>query len=227
MKRMIVLAALIGLGGSPLRRRWPHRQRVVRRGADGRSVHWWLRHEQRSRNDAGKQAVLAWKVDRGTFNGVSLDGLPSSRRFPAPRISGCLRNGRRPSSRSHQVFVDQRANAASEDGARGDGQRSRQRGLMGTIVNVTPTSIQFADDTTRRPGRRRRQVASTSTSTSRTTRLRRPAMVPAALLGPWKTRRCGSPNRLFSGTTLGVKWSDSEQRVSVLRHLQPLTRAAA
>src|SRR4249920_2595507 len=23
----------------------------------------------------GKQAVLAWKVDRGTFNGISLDGL--------------------------------------------------------------------------------------------------------------------------------------------------------
>src|SRR6266511_5387673 len=23
----------------------------------------------------GKQAVLAWKVDRGTFNGVTLDGL--------------------------------------------------------------------------------------------------------------------------------------------------------
>ena len=23
----------------------------------------------------GKQAVLAWKVDRGSFNGISLDGL--------------------------------------------------------------------------------------------------------------------------------------------------------
>src|SRR2546423_8509269 len=33
----------------------------------------------------GKQAVLAWKVDRGSFNGVRIDGLPGAPPGPGDR----------------------------------------------------------------------------------------------------------------------------------------------
>src|SRR3979411_1616241 len=62
----------------------------------------------------GKQAVLAWKVDRGTFNGVSIDGLSI-----VAALSGDLNlglqeiGGSRPEVRS-ALFVDSRANPAQQ-----------------------------------------------------------------------------------------------------------------
>src|SRR3989442_14954280 len=71
--RVMVLGALVGLAVSPL---------VAGSSLSGKYV------EARTAEvftggcimgseaeTVGKQAVLAWKVDRGTFNGVSLDGL--------------------------------------------------------------------------------------------------------------------------------------------------------
>ena len=59
----------------------------------------------------GKQAVLAWKVDRGTFNGVSSTACRSWPRSPATE-PGPARNRRRPATVRSAVFVDERANPA-------------------------------------------------------------------------------------------------------------------
>src|SRR6478672_9261541 len=76
MKRIIVLAAVVGLASA------------VSIAASGKGTVTGQYVEARTAEiftggcimgseaeTLGKQAVLAWKVDRGTFNGVSLDGL--------------------------------------------------------------------------------------------------------------------------------------------------------
>src|SRR5437667_1665608 len=54
----------------------------------------------------GRQAVLAWKVDRGSFNGVSLDGLAVVAALSGDRNLGMVEmGGAKPTVRS-AMFVD-------------------------------------------------------------------------------------------------------------------------
>ncbi|HEV8345487.1 MAG TPA: DUF1326 domain-containing protein [Vicinamibacterales bacterium] len=92
----------------------------------------------------GKQAVLAWKVDRGSFNGVSLDGLSVVAAVSGDRNLGIQEiGGTKPTVKS-AILVDQRANPAQQI-ALVAMANELSNGLVGTIVNVTPAPIQFAD----------------------------------------------------------------------------------
>jgi hypothetical protein len=92
----------------------------------------------------GKQAILAWKVDRGTFNGVSLDGLSVVAALAGDRNLGMTEmGGDKPSVRS-AVYVDDRANAAQQL-ALVAMANELSKGLVGTIVQVTPAPIAFTD----------------------------------------------------------------------------------
>jgi hypothetical protein len=92
----------------------------------------------------GKQAVLAWKVDRGSFNGVSIDGLSVVAALSGDRNLGMTEmGGAKPAVRS-ALYVDARANGAQQL-ALVAMANELSNGLVGTIVNVTPTSIEFAD----------------------------------------------------------------------------------
>jgi len=92
----------------------------------------------------GKQAVLAWKVDRGTFNGVSIDGLAVVAALSGDRNLGMTEmGGAKPAVRS-AIFVDSRANGAQQL-ALVAMANELSKGLVGTIVNVTSAPIAFAD----------------------------------------------------------------------------------
>src|SRR3954454_12914154 len=92
----------------------------------------------------GKQALLAWKVDRGSFNGVAIDGLAIVAAVAGDRNLGMQEmGGEKPSVRS-ALFVDQRANAAQQL-ALVAMANELSKGLVGTIVQVTPAPIAFTD----------------------------------------------------------------------------------
>jgi hypothetical protein len=92
----------------------------------------------------GKQAVLAWKVDRGSFNGTSIDGLSVVAALSGDRNLGMTEmGGAKPTVRS-AIFVDSRANGAQQL-ALVAMANELSKGLVGTIVSVTPAPIQFAD----------------------------------------------------------------------------------
>jgi len=92
----------------------------------------------------GKQAVLAWNVDRGTFNGIAIDGLSIGAAVSGDRNLGMTEmGGEKPAVRS-ALFVDQRANAAQQIALVAMASEL-SKGLVGTIVQVTPAPIQFAD----------------------------------------------------------------------------------
>src|SRR6476620_10936490 len=92
----------------------------------------------------GKEAVLAWKVDHGTFNGVSLDGLSVVAAVAGDRNLGIQEIGGARANVRSAVFVDQRANGAQQL-ALVAMATELSKGTVGNIVQVTPAPIQFAD----------------------------------------------------------------------------------
>ena len=92
----------------------------------------------------GKQAVLAWKVDRGSFNGIAIDGLSVVAALSGDRNLGMTEMGGAKPTVHSAIFVDGRANGAQQL-ALVAMANELSNGLVGSIVQVTPTAIQFVD----------------------------------------------------------------------------------
>ena len=92
----------------------------------------------------GRQAVLAWKVDRGSFNGIALDGLSVVAALAGDRNLGMPEMGGEVPEVKSAVFVDERANAAQRL-ALVAMVHELSHGIVGTIVQVAPAPIAFAD----------------------------------------------------------------------------------
>jgi Protein of unknown function (DUF1326) len=206
---MLVLATFIALGGSSLLAGGSNinGSYVEARTAEVFTGGCMMNSEA---GTMGKEAILAWKVDRGSFNGVSLDGLSVVAALSGSSNLGMTEmSGERPSVRS-TIFVDQRANSAQRL-ALIQMANEYSKGIIGTVVAVTPTSIQFADDA------HQVQVAAgqvalnvnkhiTHDPTCGAQMWFKPfADVDGATLGV-------AEKNTFSGVGLGVKWSDPNKR---------------
>ena len=143
MKRFMLLAAIIALAGAPL-------------AAGGRNVSGSYVEARTAEvftggcimgseaETMGKEAVLAWKVDRGAFNGISLDGLSIVAAVAGDRNLGIQEVGGERAVTRSTLFVDQRANPAQRL-ALVAMATDLSKGTLGTIVNVAPAPITFAD----------------------------------------------------------------------------------
>src|SRR5437870_1132798 len=144
MQRAILAAALIGLAISPL-------------AAGGKGTVTGAYVEARTAEvftggcimnseaeTVGKQAVLAWKVDRGSFNGIAIDGLSVVAAVSGDRNLGMQEMGGEKPTVHSAMYVDQRANPAQQL-ALVAMANELSKGLVGTIVQVTPAPIQFTD----------------------------------------------------------------------------------
>ena len=92
----------------------------------------------------GKQAILAWKVDQGSFNGISLDGLSVVAALSGDRNLGIHEIGGQRAQVRSAVVVDERANAAQRI-ALVAMVTELAKGNVGTVVNVTSAPIQFSE----------------------------------------------------------------------------------
>src|SRR3954452_10920224 len=118
MKRAIIAAALVGtavvVAASPLLAGGKHTvsgEYVEARTAEVFTGGCIMNSEAET---VGKQAVLAWKVDRGSFNGTPTAGPGAGAPVSGDRNLGMPeRGGEKPAVRS-AMFVDQRANAAQQ-----------------------------------------------------------------------------------------------------------------
>ena len=142
---MMVLAALVGLASSPL---------IAGSGAPSLSGKYVEARTAEvftggcimgsEAETVGKQAVLAWKVDRGSFNGISLDGLSVVAAVAGDRNLGIQEIGGGKANVRSSVFVDDRANAAQRI-ALVAMATELSRGTVGNVINVSSTPIQFTD----------------------------------------------------------------------------------
>src|SRR5947208_10416045 len=109
MKRAIIVAALIGVAAAPLLaggKGTISGAYVEARTAEVFTGGCVMNSEAET---VGKQAVLAWKVDRGSFNGVSIDGLSVVAAVVGDRNLGIHEIGGGKATTRSVVFVDARA----------------------------------------------------------------------------------------------------------------------
>jgi len=159
---------------------------------------------------SGRQAVLAWKVDRGSFNGVAIDGLSVVAAIAGDRNLGMPEmGGEKPSVRS-ALFVDERANGAQQLALVAMANRL-SKGLVGTIVQVTPAPIEFTDhgseiQVTAGPASLDVNKHLTHDPTCGAMQWFHPlATVDDAVIGV-------ATEHVFTGSALGTKWSDPNKR---------------
>jgi hypothetical protein len=210
MKRAIVLAAVVGLASTVLMasggKESVSGQYVEARTAEIFTGGCIMGSEAET---MGKQAVLAWKVDRGTVNGVSVDGLSVVAALAGDKNLGLHEIGGDRAVVRSVVYVDERANPV---------QRIALAALahdltksIGTIVSVTPAPITFSDAgqtihvATSNVALDINKVMSHDPTCGATQWFHPLASVDQATMGM-------ADQNAFSGSTLGTKWSDPNKR---------------
>jgi hypothetical protein len=143
MKRAIVLLAGVGLAGT------------VSLAASGSSVTGQYVEARTAEvftggcvmsseaETTGRQAVLAWRVDRGQVNGVTVDGLSVVAALSGDVNLGLHEIGGDEATVRSVVFVDQRANPVQRMALVSLAHDMTRR--IGTIVQVTPAPITFTE----------------------------------------------------------------------------------
>jgi hypothetical protein len=92
----------------------------------------------------GRQAVLSWRVDHGTLNGVSLDGLAIIAVVVGDKNLGIHELGGAKANSRTALFVDNRASEVQRTALLGMAKKL-SGDLMGTIISIKPAPIQFTD----------------------------------------------------------------------------------
>jgi hypothetical protein len=160
----------------------------------------------------GREALLAWKVDRGSFDGVPLNGLSVIAAVSGDTNLGVREIGGDVAHTKSAVFVDARANAAQRTALVSMAQQLAN-GVVGTVLEVTPTPIQFVDE-----GKAIRVEA----KSLRLTVLKELKHDPTCGGKQWFYPLSAVDNaamgttteNAFSGVVLGTKWSDPNKRSS-------------
>lgn len=161
---------------------------------------------------AGRQAVLAWKVDRGAFNGVSLDGLSVVAAINADTNLGIREIGGRQAATKAAVYVDRRA-TVPQQAALIAMAHELSKGVVDTVVQITPTTIDFVDDS-----HSVRVSADQATLEVRKHMDHDPSCGAMQWFHPMSTMSDATMGQTekhsFTGTSLGTKWSDPNRRSS-------------
>jgi hypothetical protein len=210
MKNVIVAAALVGLAAAPLvagGKGTVSGAYVEARTAEVFTGGCIMNSEAET---VGKQAVLAWRVDRGSFNGIAIDGLKVVAAVAGDRNLGMTEmGGEKPTVRA-VVIVDARANAAQQI-ALVAMANELSKGLVGTIVQVTPAPIEFSDhgseiQVSAGPATLDVNKHMTHDPTCGAMQWFHPlASVDDAAIGV-------AAQHVFTGSALGTKWSDPNKR---------------
>jgi hypothetical protein len=210
MNRAIVVAALVGLAASPLvagGRGTVTGEYVEARTAEIFTGGCIMGSEAET---VGKQAVLAWKVDQGSFNGVSLDGLSVVAAVAGDRNLGIEEIGGAKANVRSAVFVDERANPAQQLALVAMASEL-SKGTVDNIVQVMPAPIQFSAQG---------QVVQVSTNNVKLAVNKVMQHDPSCGAMQWFHAFVPSANatmgvaeqNAFSGSVLGTKWSDPNKR---------------
>jgi hypothetical protein len=210
MNRAVVAAALVGLAAAPLVAAGGNNisgQYVEARTAEVFTGGCIMSSEAET---IGKDAVLAWKVDRGSFNGVSLDGLSVVAAVAGDKNLGIAEIGGATANVRSAVFVDARADAQQRM-ALVAMANELSNGMVSNVVAVTPAPIQFTDK-----GQEIDVQAPQVALAVNKHMVHDPtcgamqwfhAFVPSA-----HAEMGVAEQHAFTGTALGTKWSDPHKR---------------
>jgi hypothetical protein len=160
---------------------------------------------------AGRQAVMAWKIDKGSYQGVSLDGLTV-----VAAVNGDVNLGMRelggdaPRKVEAALVVDDRA-TASQRAALVAMARELSKNVVRDVVSITPAQISFWGDD------KRIAVAAPGVQLTVSKQLKHdPSCGAMQWFRPLTTVQQGTMGvaeaHAFSAGTLGTRWSDPNKR---------------
>jgi len=158
----------------------------------------------------GREALLAWKVDRGSFNGVAVDGLSIVAAVSSDINLGIREIGGDAAKTKTALFVDARATAAQRAALVAMAKQS-STAIVDNVVEVTPTTIQFSDDS---------KAVRFTTPTVRLTVQKELSHDPTCGGKQWfhplsavDTAEMGTAAKnAFTGNSIGTKWSDPNKK---------------
>jgi hypothetical protein len=161
----------------------------------------------------GKEALLAWKVDQGSFEGVALNGLSVVAAVAGTANLGVHEIGGDTAETRAAVFVDERATPAQRVALLAMAKRL-SNGVVGTVVELTPATIQFVDagDAIRVAAKSVRLTVAKEMTHDPTCGGKQ-WFHPLADIDGIAAMGTTTENA-FTGTTLGTKWSDPNKHSS-------------
>jgi len=158
----------------------------------------------------GKEALLAWKVDHGQFNGVQLDGLAVVAAVSGDKNLSIREIGGETAVTRTAVFPDARANDAQRTALVAMATTLSQ-GVIGDVVEVTATPIEFVEN-----GSDIRVTTSGAKLAVKKGITHDASCGNKQWFGPFATvhhAEMGTTlENTYSGKTLGTKWSDPDKR---------------
>lgn len=160
----------------------------------------------------GREAILAWKIDRGQFNGVQLDGLAIVAAVAGDNNLSVREIGGETAVTRSAIYPDVRATAAQRQALIAMAKKL-SKGVISEVIEVTPSPIEFVDD-----GKNIRVV----TKTARMNVQKEMAHDATCGNKQWFTPFAAvhhadmgtTIENAFTGTSLGTKWSDPNKRSS-------------
>jgi hypothetical protein len=157
---------------------------------------------------AGRQAVLAWRITAGRFDGVALDGLVVAAAIAGDRNLGMREmGGEAPQTVRAIITVDARANAAQQQ-ALAALARTLSGGLITDVVRIDVAPIRFESSAQSIDV----SAADVLRLTVNKTMVHDPSCGAMQWFKPFSTQLIHSAMgtadaHAFSGTGLGSKWS--------------------
>jgi hypothetical protein len=209
MKRAILTAVLTGMIGVPL-------------GAGGASIKGSYVEARTAEvftggcimngeaATSGREALLAWRVDSGSFAGVPLNGLAVVAAVAGDANLGIREIGGDVAHTRAAMFVDERATPAQRE-ALVAMAKQLSNGLVSTVVETTATPIQFVDENT---------SISVAAKSLRLTVAKQLNHDPSCGARQWfhplanvaAAEMGTTAENAFNGPALGTKWSDPNKR---------------
>jgi len=160
----------------------------------------------------GREALLAWKVDRGSVDGVALNGLSVVAAVAGDVNLGIREIGGEVATTRTALFVDQRATDAQRKALVALAKRL-SNGVVADVVQVSPAAIQFVDE-----GKDIRVSAATIRLTVAKELDHDPTCGGKQWFHPLSTVDAAqmgtTAENAFTGPALGTKWSDPNKRSS-------------
>ena len=214
MRRAVITAVLAGLAAAPLAARASAGTSISGSYVEARTAEVFTGGCIMNGEAAttGREALLVWKVDRGSFDGVALNGLTVVAAIAGDANLGIREIGGDAAATRAAIFVDERATPAQRT-ALVAMARQHSNGMVSKVVELTPTPIQFAD------GPKAIRVSANALRLTVQKELNHDpscgakqwfhplADVEGAVMGT-------TAENAFNGAALGTKWSDPNKRSS-------------
>src|SRR6476646_2313676 len=161
---------------------------------------------------AGREALLVWKVDRGSFDGVPLNGLAVVAAIAGDQNLGIREIGGAAAATKAAIFVDDRATPAQRS-ALVAMAKQHSNGMVSKVVELSSSPIQYVDasDAIRVSAKSLRLTVNKELDHDPSCGARQWFHPLAEVSNPAMGT---TAENTFEGAALGTKWSDPNKRSS-------------